>query len=93
MRYPNSKNADAKSQDALVSRQIDQSQDTYSQRFMTLLQAYPAFANFSNSQWTPNSPGYDSLEALHNQIHGLIGNGGHMSIVSLSDTYFPRRHY
>ncbi|KAI4164925.1 MAG: hypothetical protein LQ342_001558 [Letrouitia transgressa] len=81
MRYPNSKNADAKSQDALVSRQIDQSQDTYSQRFMTLLQAYPAFANFSNSQWTPNSPGYDSLEALHNQIHGLIGNGGHMSII------------
>ena len=83
MRYPNSTDASAVSQDPLVSRQIQQSQGTYSQRFMTLLQAYPSFTNFSNSQWTPDSPGYDSLESLHNQIHGLIGNGGHMAIVSL----------
>ncbi|KAL8841953.1 MAG: hypothetical protein Q9170_000733 [Blastenia crenularia] len=81
LRYPSTQSAAAKSQDSLVSQQITQSQNSYAQRFMNLLQAYPKFANFSNSAWTPNSPGYDSLESLHNQIHGLVGNGGHMSII------------
>lgn len=80
-RYPSTTTAAASSQDKLVGQQITQSQDSYAQRFMNLLQAYPRFANFSNSAWTPESPGYDSLESLHNQIHGLIGNGGHMSII------------
>lgn len=81
MRYPSSKSSAAKSQNPLVSQQISQSQDSYAQRFMNLLQAYPNFSNFSNSAWTPDSPGYDSLESLHNQIHGLVGNGGHMAII------------
>ncbi|KAI4259586.1 MAG: hypothetical protein LQ352_000654 [Teloschistes flavicans] len=81
LRYPSTKAAGAASQDSLVSQQITQSQGTYAQRFMNLLQAYPRFTNFSNSAWTPNSPGYDSLESLHNQIHGLIGNGGHMGVI------------
>ncbi|KAL8908400.1 MAG: hypothetical protein Q9207_000819 [Kuettlingeria erythrocarpa] len=83
-RYPSTTTATASSQDKLVGQQITQSQDSYAQRFMNLLQAYPRFANFSNSAWTPESPGYDSLESLHNQIHGLIGNGGHMSIIDYS---------
>ncbi|KAL8707535.1 MAG: hypothetical protein Q9220_007477 [cf. Caloplaca sp. 1 TL-2023] len=81
LRYPSAQSPSATSQDPLVGQQITQSQGTYAQRFMTLLQAYPRFTNFSNSAWTPNSPGYDSLESLHNQIHGLIGNGGHMAII------------
>ncbi|KAL8727773.1 MAG: hypothetical protein Q9166_005828 [cf. Caloplaca sp. 2 TL-2023] len=81
LRYPSTKTATATSQNSLVSQQIQHSQDTYAQRFMNLLQAYPRFANFSNSAWTPSSPGYDSLASLHNQIHGLIGNGGHMAII------------
>ncbi|KAL8738305.1 MAG: hypothetical protein Q9181_000894 [Wetmoreana brouardii] len=81
LRYPSTKSAAASSQNPLVSQQISQSQDTYAQRFMNLLQAYPRFTNFSNSAWTPNSPGYDSLESLHNQIHGLLGNGGHMAVI------------
>ncbi|KAL8745329.1 MAG: hypothetical protein Q9184_007889 [Pyrenodesmia sp. 2 TL-2023] len=80
-RYPSTTTAAASSQGKLVGQQMAQSQDSYAQRFMNLLQAYPSFANFSNSAWTPDSPGYDSLESLHNQIHGLIGNGGHMSII------------
>ncbi|KAL8771913.1 MAG: hypothetical protein Q9209_002851 [Squamulea sp. 1 TL-2023] len=81
LRYPSTKTATATSQNSLVSQQIQQSQNTYAQRFMNLLQAYPRFANFSNSAWTPGQLGYDSLESLHNQIHGLIGNGGHMAII------------
>ena len=63
--------------------QIDQNQDSYSQRFMILLQAYPLYKNFSNKAWIPDSAGtYDSLESLHDQIHGLVGtNGGHMAYV------------
>lgn len=51
---------------------------------MNLLEAYPLYKNFSNKSWIPNSPGrYDSLESLHDQIHGLVGtNGGHMAYVS-----------
>lgn len=60
MRYPSGQTSTATSQNSLVSAQIQQSQNTYAQRFMNLLQAYPRFANFSNSAWTPNSPGYDS---------------------------------
>ncbi|KAI4093348.1 MAG: hypothetical protein LQ344_002936 [Seirophora lacunosa] len=81
LRYPSAREASASSQNKLVGQQITQSQDSYAQRFVNLLQAYPRFANFSSSAWTPNSPGYDSLESLHNQIHGLIGNGGHMAVI------------
>ncbi len=85
MRYPTSGQSDAKSQDPLVVDQIDQSQATYSKRFMNLLEAYPQYSQFSNEAWYPNSPGtYDSLESLHDQLHGLIGNGGHMSYLDYS---------
>lgn len=63
---------------------MDQSQDSYSQRFMNLLEAYPLYKNFSNKAWYPESAGsYDSLESLHDEIHGMFGtNGGHMAYVS-----------
>ncbi|KAL8675052.1 MAG: hypothetical protein Q9168_000535 [Polycauliona sp. 1 TL-2023] len=59
MRYPSDQNASATSQNTLVSQQIDKSQSVYAQRIMNLLQAYPRFANFSNSAWTPNQLGYE----------------------------------
>lgn len=59
LRYPSTQNATATSQNSLVSQQIEQSQNTYAQRIMNLLQAYPRFANFSNSAWTPNELGYE----------------------------------
>ena len=52
---------------------------------MNLLQAYPTYDHFSNEGWIPQQPGsYDSLESLHDQLHGLIGNGGHMGIIDYS---------
>ncbi len=86
LRYPDSQERNASSQNKLVSEQVDQSQSSYSQRFMNLLEAYPSYTNFSNKAWYPESPGsYDSLESLHDQIHGIVGtNGGHMAYVSAS---------
>lgn len=85
LRYPNSdENPNAQSQNPLVVSEMDQSQASFSQRFIVLLQAYSSYSNFSNKAWIPNSANnYDSLESLHDQIHGLVGiNGGHMAYVS-----------
>lgn len=51
---------------------------------MNLLENYPTYSHFSNKAWYPNDAStYDSLESLHDQIHGLVGtNGGHMAYVS-----------
>lgn len=51
---------------------------------MNLLENYRTYSHFSNEAWYPNNDGsYDSLESLHDQIHGLVGtNGGHMAYVS-----------
>ena len=51
---------------------------------MNLLENYKTYDHFSNEAWFPDNPGnYDSLESLHDQIHGLVGtNGGHMAYVS-----------
>lgn len=50
---------------------------------MNLFVTYPQYGNFSNKGWIPGTPGsYDSLESLHDQLHGLLGSGGHMSVVS-----------
>jgi tyrosinase len=44
--------------------------------------------NFSNEAWIgPGNPsGYDSVESVHDLIHGLVGGGnnGNMQIVSIS---------
>ena len=41
---------------------------------------YQNFAYFSNDGWNNNGSAddYDSLESVHNTIHGTIGGGGHM---------------
>lgn len=85
LRYPSSKTASATSRNDAVAAQILQSQPSYSQRFMNILQVYWKFEHFGNEGWIPNSPGtYDSLESIHDQIHGLVGNGGHMAIIDYS---------
>ena len=85
LRYPTSKDRSATSRNDAVAAQMLQSQPSYSQRFMNLLQVYYKFEHFGNEGWEPNQSGtYDSLESLHDQIHGLVGNGGHMAIVCLS---------
>jgi tyrosinase len=40
---------------------------------------------FSNTAYIDkNNKQYDSLEAIHNDIHGYVGNGGHMGEVAYS---------
>lgn len=85
LRWPDSQLPNAQSQNPLVSLAIQQEQGSYSQRFINLLENYQEYRNFSNKAWYPNSVGsYDSLESIHDQIHGVFGNnGGHMAYVRL----------
>lgn len=86
LRYPDSQGPNAQSQNKLVVLAIQQAQSSYSQRFVNLLENYQEYKNFSNKAWYPNSVGsYDSLESLHDQVHGVFGtNGGHMAYVRLT---------
>lgn len=47
---------------------------------------YNDYTTFSNEAWIPNDDpaGYDSLESIHDQIHGLTGSGGHMTYIHYS---------
>ncbi|KAA8573382.1 hypothetical protein MFRU_053g00020 [Monilinia fructicola] len=79
LRYPTSNNASATSQDDLVARQLDNSASTFRDRLYNLFTNYHDFSVFSNEASRPGN--FDSIESLHDQIHGLTGSGGHMSYV------------
>ncbi|KAI9754063.1 MAG: hypothetical protein M4579_004883 [Chaenotheca gracillima] len=85
LRYPTNDSINAVSQNNLVGQQLDNSQGSFKDRLYNLFTAYPDYTNVSNKGWYPNDGGnYDSFESLHDQIHGLVGSGGHMSIIDYS---------
>ncbi|CAD6439069.1 1e1b8ba9-904a-47e5-873c-05ef1d1af1bd [Sclerotinia trifoliorum] len=86
LRYPTSGTASATSQNALVAQQLDNSAASFRNRLYNLFTNYHDYSTFSNEAWiTASSPGdFDSIESLHDQIHGLTGSGGHMSYIDYS---------
>ena len=86
LRSPTDQGSDAVSQDSFVEDQLVNSQVSFRDRLYNLFTAYPDYGNFSNEAWIPDDGGnYDSLESIHDQIHGLVGSGGHMGIVGVDD--------
>jgi tyrosinase len=85
-RYPTSQDASAQSQNNLVAQQLDNSASSFRSRLYNLFTNYHNYSTFSNEAWIPsNNPnGYDSIESVHDQIHGLTGNGGHMGYIDYS---------
>lgn len=50
-----------------------------------LLAQQPNYGPFSNTAYSNGSGQvYNSLENMHNAIHGLVGNGGHMGDIPYS---------
>lgn len=86
MRYPTTQDASAVSQNNLVAQQLDNSAASFRSRLFNLFTNYHDYTTFSNEAWIPqNNPnGYDSIESVHDQIHGLTGSGGHMSYIEYS---------
>jgi tyrosinase len=86
MRYPTDKSATAVSQNWMVSQQLDNSAPSFRARLYNLFTNYHDYTTFSNEAWIlqVNASGYDSIESIHDQIHGLTGNGGHMAFIEYS---------
>ncbi|KAL2060390.1 hypothetical protein VTL71DRAFT_9785 [Oculimacula yallundae] len=86
VRYPATQDPTATSQNTLIARQLDNSGASFRSRLYILLTMYDDYTTFSNEAWIPtdNPAGYDSLESIHDQIHGLTGSGGHMTYIHYS---------
>ncbi|PVH75831.1 Di-copper centre-containing protein [Cadophora sp. DSE1049] len=86
VRYPTKQDASATSQNNLIARQLDNSGASFRTRLYILLTMYSDYTTFSNEAWiTDDNPaGFDSLESIHDQIHGLTGSGGHMTYIHYS---------
>ena len=68
-------------------------------RVYNLLTQYPDYSNFSNEAWIADMPQggfYDSIESVHDAIHGLIGGDhfGHMTYLDVAafDPVFWMHH-
>ncbi|KAL5320201.1 hypothetical protein ACEPPN_011002 [Leptodophora sp. 'Broadleaf-Isolate-01'] len=86
VRYPATNNPAATSQNNLIAQQLDNSGASFRNRLYILLTMYKDYTTFSNEAWisSDNPAGYDSLESIHDQIHGLTGSGGHMTYIHYS---------
>ncbi|KAI9806999.1 MAG: hypothetical protein M1833_002657 [Piccolia ochrophora] len=82
VRYPD---ANGKSQPAAANQQLAANAANIHDRTYLLLTRQTKYAPFSNTGFTDDrGQSFDSLEAVHNDVHGLVGNGGHMSYVPYS---------
>ena len=85
VRSPVSQAEDAASQNNVVAQRLDRSRDSLRQRLYNLITTYDDFRAFGSSAWAQsNNQDADSLEGVHDTIHGLVGSGGQMSFPSLS---------
>lgn len=74
VRYPTTRDSTAQSQNNLVAQQLDSSALSFRGRLYNLFTNYHSYQYFSNEAWfnlSNNPNGYDSIESIHDQIHGL----------------------
>ena len=82
VRYPNSA---GQSQPELANRQLQNNAQFFRDSTYQLISEQSDFAPFSNTGFSDGRGGqYNSIENIHNSIHGLAGNGGHLSFVPYS---------
>ncbi|GAB7347588.1 hypothetical protein MBLNU459_g4469t1 [Dothideomycetes sp. NU459] len=79
-RYPTNWSADAVSQNPMVATQIANNQVSFQDRLYNLFTAYSNFSQFGDEAWISSSTSNaDSLESLHDALHSILGNNGHMT--------------
>ncbi|KAI9775145.1 MAG: hypothetical protein M1839_001396 [Geoglossum umbratile] len=82
LRYPDN---NSQSRNDLVDRQLQNNRTTLRDGLYTLFTSYNRFDWFSNKAWMPgDGASYNSIESIHDTIHGLTGSGGHMGVVDYS---------
>lgn len=82
IRYPSDRTSSAVSRHDLIEQQLRNNRLSLRDRLYNLFATYNNYTEFSNTAWFPNNGGnFDSVESVHDQIHGLLGNNGHMTWV------------
>src|SRR6201996_471457 len=85
MRYPTSWAQNAVSQDQLLGSVLDNSRVSFQDRLYNLFTNYNNFTEFGNEAWMrPSAQNADSLESIHDAIHGIVGSNGHMTYLDYS---------
>ncbi|MCJ1287371.1 hypothetical protein MMC26_006720 [Xylographa opegraphella] len=77
VRFPTSLDPNATSQPVKVNRQLQANADSLHDLTYQLLASEPDYTNFTSSAFSHGN----SLESMHNMIHGIVGNGGHMGYI------------
>ncbi|KXH25142.1 hypothetical protein CSIM01_11403 [Colletotrichum simmondsii] len=69
-----------------IAHSIEHARPALQQRLYTLLSNYKDFEPFSNKFWgtASNQTQYDSVEALHDAMHVLVGDRGHLYYIQYS---------
>ncbi|KAF2857624.1 Di-copper centre-containing protein [Piedraia hortae CBS 480.64] len=84
-RYPTVWGPGASSQNNLVAQTLDNSRSSFQDRLYNLFTNYNNFTKFSTEAWIDaDASNADSLESLHDAIHGITGNSGHMTYLDYS---------
>ncbi|KAL9609507.1 MAG: hypothetical protein Q9167_005724 [Letrouitia subvulpina] len=82
VRYPNSA---GQSQPDLANKQLQANGASLHSSTYQLITQQSNYAPFSNTGYTDaRGNHYNSIENMHNAIHSLVGNGGHMAVVPYS---------
>ncbi|KAK6539639.1 hypothetical protein TWF694_009845 [Orbilia ellipsospora] len=87
--------ANGNSQPAEVNRQMLANQDSLRNRVFNILNYERNYNIFSNKAWDGgNSDNQDSIESIHDSVHGIVGGNGHMAVVYASghDPLFMLHH-
>ncbi|WDK13646.1 hypothetical protein CGRA01v4_04927 [Colletotrichum graminicola] len=69
-----------------VAHAIEHARPALEQRLYTILSNYKDYGPFSNKYWgtATNQSQYDSIESLHDAMHVLVGNRGHLFYIQYS---------
>ncbi|KAM0718253.1 hypothetical protein Q7P37_006585 [Cladosporium fusiforme] len=86
MRAPNNQNNDAYSVDGVIGPVLDNSRISFRDRLYNLFTFYSNYSEFSTESYTFGTAfrNADSLESIHDVIHGATGSGGHMTYLDYS---------
>lgn len=86
LRAPNTNFADAFSQDSAIGPILDNSRISFRDRLYNLFTFYGNYSEFSTESYNFGGEfkNADSLESIHDVIHGATGSGGHMTYLDYS---------
>jgi tyrosinase len=86
LRAPTSDGVDASSQDDSLGPILDNSRISFRDRLYNLFTFYGNYSEFSTESYTFGTAfkNADSLESIHDVIHGATGSGGHMTYLDYS---------